>query len=167
MMPRERGTPSGALGARIGIVSAVLLLSGCLDNTAPGNDREAQLEPPFPPAPVVAVGAAIDGIDPGLLLPQIITDADGGQLSELASACRFRMTRVGFPVVIYGSSAIIKLNGRLVRLAEVDQKRYATDGVEVTIRPLDDRTSGQFASELVVRLPGATHELGFHGYTDC
>jgi len=149
------------------ILASGLFAAGCIDNPAPGNDREAALDPPAPPAPRVAVGAAIDGVDPGLLMPEIMTEADRRDLESPGSTCRFRMTRVGFPVAVYGASAVVKLNGRLVTLAGTGEGRYATDGVEMTIRPLEERTSGQFASELILWLPGAPHELGFHGYADC
>ena len=165
---RRRGgrTTSTAVGAWMAIVGSVLFLSSCLDNPAPGNDREAELEPPAPPAPMVEAGAAIDGVDPGLLMPEIMTDADQSQLGNLGSICRFRMTRIGFPVAVYGSSAVLKLNGRLVTLAGSEEGRFASDGVEVTIRPLEARDE-QFAAELILRVPGGAHELGFHGYSDC
>ena len=78
------------------------------------------------------------------------------------------MTRAGFPVVAYGSSAVLKLNGRLVPLPRTGEGRYAADGVEATLRPLGARSdTAPFEAELVLRLAGAANELGFHGYAEC
>lgn len=91
-----------------------LLLTGCTENTAPGNDRKAELDPPAIPAEVVSAGAALEGVDTSLLVPEIMTDADMTSLPDPGSRCLFRMTRVDHPVVVYGSMAVVKLNGKLV-----------------------------------------------------
>jgi hypothetical protein len=168
MRLRRRETRPTAAWRWMAIVGSALVATGCLDNTAPGNDREAALEPPAAPAPMATAGAAIEGVARGSLMPQIMTDADRSALPEMGSTCRFRMTRVGFPVAVYGSSAVIKLNDLLVTLEAAGEGRYGADGVEVTIRPLEDRSpDGPFASELVLWLPGAPHERGYHGYSNC
>ncbi|HSM05307.1 MAG TPA: DUF6692 family protein [Longimicrobiales bacterium] len=164
----RRRSPSSRRIRVAALLVALIAASGCVDNPAPGNDREAELDPPPSAAPLVATSAAIEGIDPRLLMPEIMTEADQGAFTDLGAFCRFRMTRVGFPVVAYGSSAILKLNGRLVELARVSEGRYAADGVEITLRPLEERSDEVlFDAEFVLRLPGAPNELGFHGFGEC
>lgn len=152
-----------------GTLAILGLLSGCVENTAPGNDREADLEAPAPAAPVANAGSALAGVAAGLLKPETMTDADLGSFPDLGEACRFRMTEVGFPTLVYGSSAVVKLNGKLVPLPATGDSRYEGDGVQVSVRPLEtagDET-GQFEAELVLRLPGAPNEFGFHGFSEC
>ena len=146
-----------------------LLLSACVDNTAPGNDREAERDPAAPAAEVMSASAALDGVATGLLMPEIMTDADLRNLPPTSEgACMFRMTRVGFPVFVYGERAVIKLNGKLVPLAASGAGEYVADGVTATVRPLDGAEAGTlFAAEFVLRLPGAPNELGFHGFSQC
>lgn len=147
----------------------LLLASGCTNNTAPGNDREAELSPSEPAAEVMAAGAAIHGVANSLLVPQIMTEADLENVPEAGETCFFRMTRVGLPVLVYGSDAAIKLNDKLVMLPAAGARRYAADGVTVTVRPLDEDAAagGRFAAEFVLRLPGTATELGYHGFSEC
>ena len=79
------------------------------------------------------------------------------------------MTRVGLPVLVYGSAAVVKLNDKIVTLPAAGAGRFAADGVTATVRPLDDEAParGQFAAEFVLRLPGAANELGYHGFSEC
>ena len=155
-------------GALLRLIVLGLIVVGCEQNSAPGNDREAQLSPPEPPAEVSSVGAAIAGVATNLLIPQTMLDADlqnlpGGEL------CHFSLTRVGLPVLAYGSTAVVKLNDKLVPLPDSGDGRYAADDVSVGVRPIeDDPGDGEpFATEFVLRLPGADDELGYHGYSRC
>jgi hypothetical protein len=149
--------------------TAFLLAAGCAGNTAIGNDREAELDPPVQPAPILAAGAALQGIATSLVIPQIMTDADRGNIPDMTNSCQFRMTKVGEPVVVYGSQAVVKLNGKLVPLQASGTGSYAADGVTVTVRALDDDadTANAFGAEFVLRLPGAPDELGYHGFSEC
>lgn len=154
------------------LLAAGTLAAACVDNPAPGNDREAALDPPARPAQVATAEAALQGVSPHLVMPEIITDADQRNLPDVGGSCRFRMTRVGFPVVVYGRSGIVKLNGKLVPLDGRGDGRFSAGGVEVSVRPLEDAgdgedDGGQFPAEFVIRLPGASDELGFHGYGEC
>lgn len=144
------------------------LAAACTDNVAPGNDREAELDRPAPPAEVSSASAALAGVSVGLVQPEIITDADLTAAPSVGSGCRFRFTEVGYPVVLYGSSAVVKLNGKLVALPGGTDGRYAEGGVEVNVRPIGSEASGErFDAEFVLRLPGAPNELGYHGYAEC
>ena len=155
--------------ARYLAILAVVALGACTSNTAPGNDREASLDPPSEPAEVMAAGAALQGIATSLVIPQTMTDADLRNVPPMTGPCLFRMTRVGLPVVVYGDQAVVKLNDKLVPLPSTGPGRYAADGVEVTVRPLDERPAGEgtFEAEFVLRLDGAPDELGFHGFSEC
>jgi hypothetical protein len=155
------------------VLTTLALASACTDNTAPGNDREAALDPPARAAEVMAAGAALQGVATGLVMPQIMTDADLGAVPATGRRCVYRMTRVGLPVLVYGSAGgVVKLNDKLVPLEAAGDGRFAADGVTVTVRPLEDDAGttpdGElFEAELVLRLPGAPNELGFHGFAGC
>ena len=86
----------------------------------------------------------------------------------MASPCVFRMNAVGEPVVVYDpQQAVVKLNGKLVAFPASGGDTYAADGVTVTVRPLEPEPEGSFEAEFVLRLSGATDELGYRGYADC
>ena len=146
-----------------------LLAAACVENTAPGNDREARLDPPAAPAEMASAAEAIEGVATALLFPQTLTDADLGAVPGAAEHCLFRFTRVGLPVLAYGSSAVLKLNDRLVELPALAEGRYGAAGVDVTVQPLDDDETGgeRFAAEFVLRLADAPDELGYHGFAEC
>jgi hypothetical protein len=151
------------------LLAFLLVLHGCTENSAPGNDREAELTPASPAAEVKAAAEAIRGVATSLLIPQTMTDADIANISEIGDPCVFRMTRVGSPVLVYGSAAVVKLNDRLVPLPATGGGRYAADGVTVAVLPLTDnlRNGEPFSAEFVLWLPGAANELGFHGFAEC
>ena len=148
---------------------AFLRVAGCAGNSAVGNDREAELDPPPRRAEVMAAGAALQGIATSLVIPQVMTDADLASVPDMTSRCVFRMTKVGEPVVVYGTQAVVKLNDKLVPLPTSGAGSYAADGVTVTVRPLDDGAEAEeaFEAEFVLQLPGAPDELGYHGFSEC
>lgn len=157
---------------RTGLIPLIvlgLLASACTDNTAPGNDREAKLSSPEPAAEVTSVAAATEGVGTALLIPQTMTDADLGNIPATARRCVFRMTRVGLPVLAYGSTGVLKLNDKLVSLPATGGGRYGAEGVTVTVRPLSEnqRDGESFVAEFVLRLPHAPHERGYHGFSEC
>ena len=147
--------------------------AACVSNTAPGNDREARLDPPERPAELAPAEAAIAGVDISLLHPQIITEADRSTIPALQAGCVFRFTRVGYPVFLYPAGAaapgILKLNGRLVTLANEGGRRFESGGVEVRMRAVDGdaRLDEPHDAELILMLPGARNELGYRGFATC
>ena len=147
----------------------VVVLAACTSNTAPGNDRRAELDPPARGAEVVEAEAALAGVDHGLLKPAVMTDADLANLPAMPSSCRFHFTEVGLPAVVYGTEAFVKLNGKLIALPAAGQGRWAAAGVEITIAPLDDGAdrTARHDAELVMRATGMSPELGFHGVAEC
>lgn len=154
-------------------VGAALAAGACIGNPAPGNDREAELDPPAPPAEMAPVETALAGVDVSLLHPQIITGPDRTAVPEQPGRCAFRFTTVGFPVFLYsrspGTAGVLKLNGKLLSLEGGADGRFASGGVSVDLRPLDTeaRAEGRHPSELILRLPGAPHELGYRGFSEC
>ena len=128
--------------ALLPLVALGLVASACENNSAPGNDREAQLAPPEPPAEIVAASEAIEGVENGLLLPQPMTEADLRTIPAEASRCLFSYTGVGEPVLGYGSSSVLKLNGKLVLLPGAADGRYSANGVNVTVRPVAEPARG-------------------------
>lgn len=150
------------------LVVLALGLGACTENTTPGNDREAQLSSPEPPAEVAGVEAVLEGAGGGLH-PQVITDPDLRSVADRGTRCLFRFTRVGFPVFAYGATGIIKLNGKLVPLPRTGEGEFAEGGVTVTVRSLDEDAdvTEPFHAELVLWLPEKDHELGYHGFAEC
>lgn len=59
-----------------------LAASACEENRAPGNDREAQLASPEPPAELTSLREAIEGVASALLLPQPMTEGDLSNVPE-------------------------------------------------------------------------------------
>ncbi|NIP83442.1 MAG: hypothetical protein GWM90_31130 [Gemmatimonadetes bacterium] len=161
-------------GSRFALLLALAALAaGCVENTAPGNDREAAAESPSPAAEVASAGEALSGVATALVLPEILTEPDLRSLPGLGDRCVFRFTRVGYPAFVFGSTTgVIKLNGRLVPLPAGGDGLYAEGAVTVTVRPLSGEDGGaedggQVPAELVLRLQDAPNELGFHGFSEC
>src|SRR5690606_3963664 len=78
-----RGARADRCGGGRMIRSALLLalvpllaLGGCNRNTAPGNDREAQLDPAPNPAPRMDASAALSGIATEVVQAETMSDAD-------------------------------------------------------------------------------------------
>lgn len=148
-------------------------LPGCTENTAPGNDREARLDPPATAAPLAEPGDALAGVATALVAPQVMGPADLRALPPGERRCRFRMTRVGFATLVWPlegrGPAFVKLNDRLVPLPRTDGRRFSAAGITVEVRPRDGAEPGEdlFEAEMVLRLPGVAHERGYHGYAEC
>ena len=81
---------------------ATLGLAACNTNTAPGNDREAHLDPPVQAAPIEDASTALANLSPGLMLPETMTDADLAAL-DAEGDCQFRLTEVAYPSFVYDS----------------------------------------------------------------
>ena len=94
---------------------AALPLAACNTNTAVGNDREAQLDPPATAAPIESAASALANLSPGLMLPETMSDADLATLGA-ENTCQFRLTEVAFPSFVYDNSGggAIKINGKLI-----------------------------------------------------
>lgn len=145
-----------------------LLAVACVDNSAPGNDREASLDAPNQAAEMLTVDSALDGVSTELLYPETLTDADLRSIPDRGGRCVFRYTRVGLPVFLFASdTGVIKLNHKLLRLPAAGDGFYRAGSVTVAYRKLDDAQDGLFPAELVLRLRDAPNELGFHGFTEC
>jgi hypothetical protein len=149
---------------------AALALAGCNRNTAPGNDREAQIDPAPNPAPVMRAAAALENVAPALIKPETMTPADLAVLRPLAGDCAVRLTEVAFPSFIYtpGAAGTIKLNGKLIRLPATEPLQYSDQGLTVTLRPGEDRgDAGLEEIDMIVVPPEAGDEIGYSGFNDC
>ena len=154
-----------------GALALLLGLAACTDNDAIGNDRAAQLDPPTLPAER-APAESLAQVEPGLLKPAPFTEADIASLSLPRASCLFRYTDAGFPVFLYPAGgdapAIIKLNGKLIMLPPVGGFHYAAGPIRVEMSHPDGvPTEGEEEAVLILRLAGASDELGFLGVTEC
>jgi hypothetical protein len=144
---------------KIAILSlAVLPLAACNTNTATGNDREAQLDPPATAAPVESAASALANLSLGLMLPETMSDADLAALG------------VAFPSFVYDTSGrgAIKINGKLIPVTASGTGRYANGELRIRTRPLDDEgDAGLQMQELIIAGPRMKDEFGFWGYTTC
>jgi len=146
------------------------MLPGCNSNSAPGNDREAQIDPAPTPAPRMGAAEALSGIAVEAVQPETMTDADIAAVGGLEGRCAIRLTEVSEPSFLYrpGGSATIKLNGKLIELAATGDQRFAAGGLTVQLRSVDgEGSAGLPEQEMIVMLPGAKDELGFRGYRQC
>ena len=155
---------------KIALTALIALpLAACNSNTAPGNDREAQLDPPATAAPIESAASALANLSPGLMLPETMTDADLSALGA-ENSCQFRLTEVAFPSFVYDGNGrgAIKINGKLIPVTASGPDSYASGELRIQIRVLDDEgTAGLQMQELIVAAPRAKDELGFWGYTTC
>lgn len=62
-------------------------LTGCNQNTAPGNDREAQVDPVPTAAASMSAAEALSGIATGAVQPETLSDADIASLGGKAGKC--------------------------------------------------------------------------------
>ena len=151
---------------------ATIALAGCNSNTAPGNDREEQLEHAPKPAPIVSAAEALYGIAPEVVQPQTMETAEIARLGGFEGNCVFRLTTVGFPSFIYDRAAqqgVLKINAKLVPLEGDGEGLFVSHGLHVVIRPVDEEFGGdgQREAEMILFLPGAENELGYRGYEEC
>ena len=148
---------------------AALPLAACNTNTAVGNDREAQLDPPATAAPIESAASALANLSPGLMLPETMSDADLATLGA-ENTCQFRLTEVAFPSFVYDNSGggAIKINGKLIPVTASASGEYANGELRIRTRILDDEgDAGLQMQELIVAGPRMKDEFGFWGYTTC
>ncbi|MEW9854911.1 DUF6692 family protein [Novosphingobium sp. M1R2S20] len=151
----------------------MLMLCACNSNTAPGNDREAQLDSAPMPASVVPASQALSGIATEAVQAETMTATEIASLGGAEGRCLIRLTRVGLPSFVlderHGTGAI-KLNNKLIPLQAEPGGHYYSDGdLRVVIRPVDQQLAKEVFREvdMIVMLPGAKDELGYRGYEDC
>lgn len=153
-------------------VAAGLALSACNSNTAPGNDKEAELDAPAKTVPQADAAAALAGIATGAVQPATMTPADLANLGGIDGRCVIRLTEVGAPSLVYGgtqTAATVKLNGKLITLPSAGEGKYADGGLTIAVKPVDAaaKPGERRETEMVIMLPGAKDELGFRGYSVC
>lgn len=151
-------------------LASALALSGCNQNTAEGNDREARLDPAPTPAPVSGAGEALRNVETAATKPETMSNADIQALGGRKGRCAVVLTEVAHPSFLYepeGRGAI-KLNGKLIVLPQTSPGHFSADGLSVTLRPGADKgNAGLTAMEMIVVPPGAGDEIGYKGYGTC
>lgn len=158
---------------RIGVAFAAglfLPLAACNQNTAVGNDREAQLDPAPTPASIERASSALRNVAPESIKPQTMSDADIEALGGRRGRCAVKLTEVAFPSFLYepAGSGAIKLNGKLIVLPRTGEGRYADGGLLVALRTVDEADNADLqAVEMIIVPPGASDELGYRGYAQC
>ena len=151
------------------IALAAVPLAACNSNTAIGNDREARLDPPPSAAPIENAASALANLNPGLMLPETMSDADLAALGA-ENACQFRLTEVAFPSFVHDGDGqgAIKINGKLIPVTASASGEYANGELRIRTRLLEDEgDAGLRMQELIVVGPRMKDEFGFWGYTTC
>ena len=155
----------------IALFTALALpLAGCNENTAVGNDREAQVEPAPTPAPIMGAQAALRNVATAIIKPETMTDADVTALGGREGRCVVKLTEVAFPSFLYepGANGAIKLNGKLIVLPSTGAHEFEEGELTVALKPLDEEgDAGLQGMEMIIVPPGAKDELGYRGYVQC
>lgn len=149
---------------------AALTLSACNRNTAPGNDREARIDPAPAPAEVVGAASALANVDTAIVKPETMSDADIAALGGPGDQCAVRLTSVAYPSFLFrpGKGGAIKLNGKLIPLAAKSRLTFEADGLTVVLRSNGEESqTGLEGIDMIVVPPGAQDELGYSGFVDC
>lgn len=145
-------------------------LVGCNENTAIGNDREAQLDPPAKASAIEPASSALQNVATAIVKPETMTDADVAAIGGKDGRCVFRLTEVGYPTFVYepGNRGFIKLNGKLIPVGAAGEDRYTGGDLLVATHLLDSEgNAGLQSQEMIVVPPGGKDELGYPGYNIC
>ncbi|MDF1835783.1 MAG: hypothetical protein P1U62_13020 [Alteraurantiacibacter sp. bin_em_oilr2.035] len=145
-------------------------LAACNQNTAIGNDREAQVDPAPTPAPIEPAASALRNIATAIVKPETMTTAEVQTIGGERGRCISRLTEVGFPTFVYepGVRGFVKLNGKLIPLTAEGPDRYSSGELLIATRLVDEEgNAGLQAQEIIIVPPGAKDELGYRGYVQC
>ena len=145
-------------------------LAACNQNTAIGNDREAQVDPAPTPVPIEPAATALQNVATVIIKPETMTTADVQAIGGERGRCIYRLTEVGFPTFIYepGVRGFIKMNGTLIPVTAEGRDRYTSGELLVATRLVDEEgNAGLQAQEIIVVPPGAKDEIGYRGYVQC
>lgn len=152
------------------LATLALPLTACNENTALGNDREAQLDPAPTPAPIMGAAQALQNVATELIKPETMSQADIAALGGLMGKCTIKLTEVAHPSLVFveGESATIKLNGKLIPLPSAGSGRYESGGLSVTLEPNgEEGDAGLQGMDMIVVPPEAKDEIGYGGYVHC
>ena len=153
---------------RIIFAASALALSvaGCNQSTAPGNDREAELETPATPAAIEPASAALANVATAIIKPETLTEADVKAIGDTYGRCVFRLTEVGFASFVYevNGQGFIKLNGKRIPLQAAGKDRFSSGDLLVATRAIvETGNAGVTAMEVVLVPPKAKDEIGIAG----
>lgn len=152
------------------VAGLALPLCACNQNTALGNDREAQIDPAPTPAPVMNAAAALQNVSTAILKPETMSDTDIAALGGLTGRCVVRFTEVSHPAFLFepDGSGAIKMNGKLIVLSQAGSNRFESGELSVTLQPNDDEgDAGLQGMNMIVLPPGAQDEIGYSGFVQC
>ncbi|AKH41520.1 hypothetical protein FHS61_002008 [Altererythrobacter atlanticus] len=152
------------------LAALTLPLAACNQNTAIGNDREAELAPEPLAAPVEDAASALQNVATAIIKPETMSEADIRALGGKNGRCEVILTEVAFPSFIYepGGKGTIKLNGKLIPLQAAGKSSFASGDLSVRLNLLDEEgNAGSQGMEMIVVPPGAKDEIGYHGYVRC
>jgi|TARA_R100000501_G_scaffold18540_1_gene40548 hypothetical protein len=154
----------------IAITALSLALAACNQNTAVGNDREAQVEPAPTPAPIENAATALRNVSTAIIKPETMSNADIQALGGKQGRCEVILTEVAFPSFLYEPSGqgAIKLNGTLIPLTSTGPNRFSDGELTVQLNLLDEEgNAGSQGMQMIVVPPGAEDEIGYNGYVRC
>lgn len=152
------------------LAALALPLAACNQNTAVGNDREAQLEPAPTPAPIERASVALQNVATEIIKPETMSNADIQALGGKQGRCEIILTEVAFPSFLYepGGQGAIKLNGKLIPLPSAGPNRFSGAGLTVSLRLLEEEGNvGSQGMQMIIIPPGAKDEIGYDGYVRC
>jgi hypothetical protein len=166
-MHREISTRMFAATALLGVL---LMATACNQNTAPGNDREAGSAPKAPPAQLVGPDMAVSQADRNSIELLTMPPDEAARALGGPTSCSFRMTRVGFPVLVTRTdgAAAVKLNEKLTLLnpakavGAAGAKMFGAGEVTVLINPLNKGD----AADATLKI-GPEMRRDYRGYFSC
>ena len=172
----------------IASTALVLLLGGCAENTAPGNDRAAEDAPPSAAADLVPASKAVREAEVSAVYPETMTEKEVRKTVR-GRICRFTYTGVGDPVLAVEvpkagaqpGRGVMKLNGKLVELQGesgegqdmlAGETVMQADGLRAAVAPDQESTEAidnakqRREAALRFKVEGA-EEVGFWGFYTC
>ncbi len=129
-------------------------------------------------AEILSVSEALSTANVAALDPELLIVAVIARLFPDGADCTFNFTTTGKPSVAMGDAdgeavALMKLSGDLIRLAATQDANnggvsLSTDGMEVSISPIDDRGfDGALTQSTLIYTLEAGSRAGFIGWARC
>lgn len=172
----------------VSVMFALLVMGGCAENTAPGNDRAAEYASPPAAADVASASEAVKQANLASVYPETMTTQEIGKVVR-GRSCQFTYTGVGDPVLVIEvdksgadpGRGVMKLNGKLVELRAatgrgqdllVGTTIMEADGIRSIVRPNQERVEsegkGTQRREASLRFEiDGVEEIGFWGFYTC
>ena len=155
----------------------VVLLAGCAQNIAPGEDPDAALGKS--PAQVTPAAEMLAGADIATLDPHTLQADEIERVIGSGAHCAFRYTSSGGPVLAYRQAAgadeaagVVMLNGELIALetdpaAENVMVALGADRLHFALAPDGDAAGSVPTEATLVFEVGEDMRVGYRGYHTC